>query len=125
MSCCAAKADGEKMYAAAIFRNGFHRGLLLTEWALSLGAPHSQRARLWRDFTAMLRASEELDVLCSIGEEQGPGIVRLRRELAGRLLRSSPGLAGLVYRRLRRVHPPVILDLAAELAAGALEPHGR
>jgi hypothetical protein len=30
-----------------------------------------------------------------------------------------------VHRRLRTARPPVILDLAAQLAAGALESHGR
>jgi hypothetical protein len=125
MSCCAAKADGEQQRVAALFRGGFHQGLLLAERSLSLGAPYSRRALLWRDFAAMLRESEEQDLACALGQEQGVGVVRLRRALAGRLLRRAPGLAGIVHRRLRTARPPVILDLAAQLAAGALESHGR
>ncbi len=122
MSCCAnKKRDGAPLRSELLARLGFEWSNRAARLAFAAAAPLSDDARLWRDFAAMLADSERRELEC-IGEAMDPeGVRRLRRALAGRMLRRSPRLAGRLYRRLDGAQPGPLLDLAAARAADLLE----
>jgi hypothetical protein len=125
MSCCAnKKRDGAPLRSELLARLGFEWSNRAAQFALTLAAPVNDDARLWRDFAAMLADSERKELECIGGAMDPEGVRRLRRILAGRMLRFSPRMAGRVYRRLDGAQPGPLLDLAAARAADLLENDG-
>ena len=120
MACCALRRRRRTSVSTEILvRSSWLTALgTLGTALLPLGAV-SPRARLWRDFTAMLEDAERHDAACQVDAPQG--MPHLRRALAGRLLRHSPAAAGFVWRRLDHVRPGALADVAAGFAARALE----
>lgn len=119
MVCCAVKKNGGPIKGELAVRVGYHRALDTSEKVLRVFAPFSRSAALWRDFAAMMADTERRDLECLSGEPEGT--VRLRRALAGRLLRVRPRAAGRVHRRLSRARPGPYTDLVAGWIAGVLE----
>jgi len=119
MVCCAIKKNGGPLEGELAVRVGFHRTLDTSEKLLSVLAPFSRRAALWRDFAAMMAEAERRDIQCLDVEPEGTA--RLRRALAGRLLRVTPRTAGSLHRRLGRARPGPYTDLLAGWLAKVLE----
>ena len=119
MVCCAVKKNGGPIKGELAVRVGFHRALDTGERVLSVLAPFSRSAALWRDFAAMMADSERRDLDCLDSDPEGT--LRLRRAVTGRLLRVRPRTAGTIYRRLGRAKPGPYTDLVAGWIAGVLE----
>ena len=120
MACCAFQRRKQASVNTEILvRAGWVAALDTTTTALAPLSAVLPRARLWRDFAAMLADSERQDGSCQVYAPQG--LPRLRRALAARLLPRSPTAAGAVWRGLGRVRAGAFADAAAGLAARALE----
>jgi len=119
MVCCAVKKNGGPIKGELAVRVGFHRALDTSGKVLTLFAPFSRQAALWRDFAKMMAESERRDLQCLDAEPEGTA--RLRRAVAGRLLRVTPRTAGSIHRRLSRARPGPYTDLLAGWLAEVLE----